>query len=102
VYACDPRSWGGPAPPTAIYLFAPDRKAERPAAHLEYFKGVLHVDGYAGFERLTSKEGVVLAACWAHTRRKFLRGERVDRLADRGRSIAPDQRTLRRRGAYRP
>jgi hypothetical protein len=32
---------------------------------------VLHVDGYAGFERLTSKEGVVLAACWAHTRHKF-------------------------------
>jgi len=28
-------------------------------------------NGYAGFERLTSKEGVVLAACWAHTRRKF-------------------------------
>jgi transposase len=67
----DQRSWGGPAPPTAIYLFAPDRKAERPAAHLEHFKGVLHVDGYAGFERLASKEGVVLAACGAHTRRKF-------------------------------
>jgi hypothetical protein len=32
---------------------------------------VLHVDGYAGFERLTGKGDVVLAACWAHTRRKF-------------------------------
>ena len=29
------------------------RKAERPVAHLEHFKGVLHVDGYAGFEQLT-------------------------------------------------
>ncbi len=47
------------------------RKAERPAAHLVQFKGVLHVDGYAGFERLTPKGDVVLAACWAHTRRKF-------------------------------
>jgi len=71
VYARDQRGWGGPAPPAAVYLFAPDRKAERPASHLERFKGVLHVDGYAGFERLTGNGDIILAACWAHTRRKF-------------------------------
>lgn len=71
VYAREQRPWGGPAPPAAVYLFAPDRKAERPVAHLKDFKGVLHVDGYAGFERLTARGDVVLAACWAHTRRKF-------------------------------
>ena len=71
VYARDQRPWGGPAPPAAIFIYAPDRRAERPASHLEHFKGVLHVDGYAGFEPLAGKEGVVLAACWAHTRRKF-------------------------------
>jgi hypothetical protein len=54
-------------------LYAPDRKAERPASHLEGFKGVLHVDGYAGFERLAINSDVVLAACWAHARRKFQR-----------------------------
>jgi len=32
---------------------------------------VLHVDGYAGFEQLTEKANVVLAACWSHTRRRF-------------------------------
>jgi hypothetical protein len=52
-------------------VFAPDRRAERPASHLEHFKGVLHVDGYAGFERLTGKGDVVLAACWSHARRRF-------------------------------
>ena len=52
-------------------LYAPDRKAERPASHLEQFSGVLHVDGYAGFEPLAEKGDVVLAACWSHTRRKF-------------------------------
>ena len=41
------------------------------AAHLEHFKGVPHVDGYAGFERLTIRGDVALAACWAHKRRKF-------------------------------
>lgn len=71
VYAREQRPWGGPAPPAAVYLFAPDRKAERPVAHLKDFKGVLHVDGYAGFERLIARGDVVLAACWAHTRRKF-------------------------------
>ena len=32
---------------------------------------MLQVDGYAGFERLTLGGDIVLAACWAHTRRKF-------------------------------
>jgi len=40
-------------------------------AHLERFKGVLHVDGYAGFEQLTGNGDIILAACWAHTRRRF-------------------------------
>jgi transposase len=48
VYAREQRGWNGPAPPAAVYPFAPDRKAERPVAHLQHFKGVLHVDGYAG------------------------------------------------------
>ena len=71
VYAREQRGWGGPEPPAAVYLFAPDRRAERPASHLESFKGVLHVDGYAGFEPLAGKGDVVLAACWSHTRRRF-------------------------------
>jgi hypothetical protein len=71
VYAREQRPWSGPEPPAAVYLYAPDRKAERPASHLEDFKGVLHVDGYAGFEQLANNGDVVLAACWAHTRRKF-------------------------------
>jgi transposase len=71
VYAREQRPWGGPEPPAAVYLFAPDRKAERPVSHLADFKGVLHVDGYAGFEQLAEKKDVVLAACWSHSRRKF-------------------------------
>lgn len=71
VYARDQRAWAGPAPPAAVYFYEPDRRAERPASHLQNFKGVLHVDGYTGFERLTGRGDIVLAACWAHTRRKF-------------------------------
>ncbi len=71
VYAREQRPWVGLEPPAAAYLLAPDRKAERPASRLERFKGVLHVDGYAGFERLAANGHIVLAACWAHTRCKF-------------------------------
>lgn len=70
VYVRDQRRWTGPDPPAAVYLYATDRKAERPKAHLKQFRGVLQVDGYAGFEQLVPG-GVTLAACWAHARRKF-------------------------------
>lgn len=71
VYVRDDRPWNGPDPPAAIYFYSADRKGERPASHLETFEGVLQVDGYAGFERLTKNGKIVLAACWAHARRKF-------------------------------
>lgn len=70
VYARDQRGWSGSDPPAAIYFYEPDRRAQRPKDHLKNFAGVLHVDGYAGFEQLTGNR-IVLAACWSHTRRKF-------------------------------
>jgi transposase len=71
VYARDDRPWCGPDPPAAVYLYSPDRRAERPAAHLQHFKGIIQVDGYPGFERLPAAGYIQLAACWAHARRKF-------------------------------
>jgi len=109
VYVRDDRPWAGPDPPAAIYFYSPDRKAERPAAHLSSFRGVLQVDGYAGFETLAGGE-IALAACWAHARRKFydvhqetespVAAEALRRIAEiyaietevRGRSAAERQR----------
>ena len=71
VYARDDRPWAGSDPPAAVYFYSPDRRAERTAAHLGRFRGILQVDGYAGFEQLTARGDIVLAACWAHARRKF-------------------------------
>ena len=71
VYARDDRPWAGPDPPAAVFFYSPDRKALRPASHLENFKGVLQVDGYPGFEALPANGDILLAACWAHARRKF-------------------------------
>ena len=61
----------GADPPGIAYVYAPDRKAERPIAHLAGFKGVLQVDGYGGYRALTERGDVELAFCWAHVRRRF-------------------------------
>jgi hypothetical protein len=53
------------------YVYAPDRKAERPIAHLAGFTGTLQVDGYAGYRVLAERGDVQLAFCWAHVRRRF-------------------------------
>ena len=70
-YAADDRPWGGSDPPGVAYVYAPDRKAERPIAHLEGFKGILQVDGYAGYRKLADRGDVRLAFCWSHVRRGF-------------------------------
>ncbi len=70
-YARDDRPWGGTDPPSVAYVYAPDRKASQPIAHLAGFKGVLQVDGYAGYRALAQKGEVSLAFCWAHVRRRF-------------------------------
>ena len=72
-YAVDNRPWRGPGHPAAAYVYSEDRKGEHPATHLKGFRGLLQVDGYAGFGRLITDAGNVseLAFCWAHARRKF-------------------------------
>lgn len=70
-YVRDDRPWGGADPPGVAYVYAPDRRAERPIAHLAGFRGVLQVDGYAGYKVLAEKGDVRLAFCWSHVRRKF-------------------------------
>ncbi|MEM9764916.1 MAG: IS66 family transposase [Pseudomonadota bacterium] len=76
-YVRDGRPWGDTAPPAACYLYSPDRKGQHPRQHLAEFRGVLHADGYAGFNDLYRAKmpgtapHIVEAACWAHVRRKF-------------------------------
>ena len=70
-YAADDRPWGGSDPPGVAYVYASDRKAERPITHLDGFKGVLQVDGYAGYRRLAERGDVQLAFCWVLVRRNF-------------------------------
>ncbi|GLQ66728.1 IS66 family transposase [Gluconobacter kondonii] len=70
-YTRDDRAFGDNVPPAVVFYATPDRTSSWPARHLKNYRGILQVDGYAGFEQLTRDGTVHLAACWAHTRRKF-------------------------------
>jgi transposase len=74
-YARDDRPFGGAGPPMVAYRFEDSRSGDCVARHLAGFGGLLQVDGYAAYNRLTkgagANEGVRLAACFAHVRRRF-------------------------------
>ena len=57
------------SPPIVLYDYQPSRGREHPRKYLKDFKGYLHVDGYAGYEKLPN---ITLAGCWAHARRNFV------------------------------
>ena len=95
-YARDDRPWGGRDPPGVAYVYAPDRKAERPIAHLTGFKGVLQVDGYGGYRALAERGEVARVLLVTRTPLLLRACGRRSR-ADRERSPATDRRTLCRR-----
>ena len=74
--ARDDRAWGGDDPPGVVFFYAPDRAGENAEKILRGFDGILQLDGYQGYNRLTrpSRRGgdpIRVAHCWAHARRKL-------------------------------
>ena len=70
-YVRDGRPHGSDVLPACAFFYSPDRKGEHPQSHMKAFKGILHADGYAGFNAIFETGAVTEAACWAHVRRKF-------------------------------
>ena len=74
--ARDDRPWGGEDPTGVVYFYAPGRAGENAETFLTGFDGILQIDGYQGYNRLTkpTRKGgdpVRVAHCWAHARRKL-------------------------------
>lgn len=59
---------------TVAFRYTPNWIAAGPASFLVSRKGIIQGDGYAGYARIVAerKGDLVLAGCWAHTRRKFV------------------------------
>ena len=53
------------------YVYAADRKAERPIAHLKGFTGILQVDGYSGYKGAGQAEQRAARLLLEPLRRKF-------------------------------
>ena len=74
--ARDQRGWGGNDPPGVVFFYAPGRGGRNAETFLAGFDGILQLDGYQGYNRLTrpSRTGgdpIRVAHCWAHARRKL-------------------------------
>ncbi len=117
-YVRDERPWCGQAPPSAWYQFSVDRKGKHPAAHLTGYKGIVHADGFTGFNGLFGEGLASEQACMVHVRRKFvdvferngsaIAGEAIERI---GRLYAvekdarykpPDERVALRKARAKP
>ena len=71
----DPRNYAGNEAPCAVFKYAGSRAGLNAEEMLDGFAGKLHVDAYAGYNRLAASDRpggpVELSYCWAHVRRKF-------------------------------
>ena len=79
---------GREGPPIILFEYKPTRARENPQRFLENFSGYLHVDGYAGYNKLP---GVKQVGCWAHARRKFNEAINVIPKKDRKRTAPANQ-----------
>jgi len=55
-----------------VFDFKMTRSGEVPKAVFKDFSGILHTDGYAGYDDDVGAKGMVHACCMSHARRKFI------------------------------
>jgi transposase len=73
-YARDDRPFGGAGPPMVAYRFEDSRSGDCAARHLGDYRGILQCDDYGGYRKIAGgphANGLRLAGCWAHLRRRF-------------------------------
>ena len=63
--------------PIILFDYDPTRSGDVPVKLLDGFRGHLQVDGYGGYNQITSKEGVTRGGCFAHSRRRFFEASKV-------------------------
>ena len=66
-----------PLPVEAIFEFRMGRGREGPICFLENFAGILQTDAYTAYDRVGGLK-MVHAACWAHSRRRFVEATKLN------------------------
>lgn len=85
VYGCGtdgPPSLRVKTPNIVLYDYQDSRAGACPSAYLRGYRGLLQVDGYAGYHQTDA----ILAGCWAHARRKFKEAQAVQPKGKTGRA----------------
>ena len=60
------------SPPIYLYCYCDGRSSDYPREFLKDFNGILVTDGYQVYHSLAkSREGLTVAGCWVHAKRKF-------------------------------
>ena len=65
--------------PIILYDYQPSRSGENAVNFLKDFKGYVHSDGYAGYNKLSE---ITRCGCWAHLRRKFVEAVPTNKATD--------------------
>ena len=65
---------------TVCFDYRKGRGREGPEEFLEGYAGALQTDGYAAYNSFETRQGIILLACMAHSRRKFEHALENDRV----------------------
>jgi hypothetical protein len=57
--------------PAVWFQYSPDRSGSSASSLIGKYSGVLHVDGFAGYNSIIKSNNIKRVGCWAHVRRKF-------------------------------
>ncbi len=68
---------GDPDHPIVSFEYRESRAGDFLKERLRNFSGTVMSDGYAGYEHLKGSDGIALAACWAHARRRFFKAHEL-------------------------
>ena len=63
---------GPPEHPAVLFHYAPSRSGKVAEELVGDFQGYLQTDGFAGYNALGEREGIIHVGCLAHVRRKFV------------------------------
>lgn len=70
---------GPPDSPVVRFSYSPSRGSSVAEKLLENYRGFVQTDGYAGYDKPCSVQGITHVTCFAHARRKFYEAQKASK-----------------------